>query len=135
MSLRHFGTDYETAFLAFNLNRPLLGQRAEDILAAVGFLVSCRDVDSTKIELIGEGAAGPVALHAAAFDERIAKVTIVRSITSWVEVVNTPLGKNQLANVVPFALEYYDLPNLVGSIAPRPVMIVDPVDPTDRLKR
>jgi cephalosporin-C deacetylase-like acetyl esterase len=130
----YFGTDYETAMLAQNLGRPLLGQRTEDILAAVRFLVSRDDVDPAAIELIGEGAAGPPALHAAALDPTIAKLKLVGSVTSWVDVVSTPLGKNQLTNVVPFALEYYDLPNLVEAIAPRVVMIVDPVDPTGRLQ-
>ena len=41
------------------------------------------DIDATKIELIAEGAAGPAALHAAAFDDRIAKVTVKRSIDTW----------------------------------------------------
>ena len=131
----YFGTDYETAFLAINLNRPLLGQRAEDILAAVAFLASCPGVDPSKIELIAHGAVGPAALHAAAMDDRIAALTLVGSITSWSDVVASPLAKNQLTNVVPFALEYYDLPNLLDAISPRPVVIVDPVDPTGRLKQ
>jgi len=124
----------ETAMLAQNLGRPLLGQRTEDILAAVRFLVSRDDVDPAAIELIGEGAAGPAALHAAALDPTIAKLQLVGSVTSWVDVVSRPSGKNQLTNVVPFALEYYDLPNLVEAIAPRVVMVVDPVDPTGRLQ-
>ncbi len=131
----YFGTDYVTALLAMNINRPLLGQRAEDIMAAVGFLASCPEVDPSKIELIAHGAAGPVALHAAALDDRIAALTLVRSITSWSDVVAVLLAKNQLTNVVPFALEYYDLPDLLDAISPRPVAIVDPVDPTGRLKQ
>jgi cephalosporin-C deacetylase-like acetyl esterase len=130
----YFGTDYVTAMLAINVNRPLLGQRVEDLLGAVEYLTSRRDVDATDVQLIAEGAAGPPALHATALDERIAKLTLIRSITSWLDVVTTPLGKNQLTNVVPFALEYYDLPNLVEVIPPRMVEVVDPVDPTGRVK-
>ena len=78
--------------------------------------------------------AAPAALHAAALDPTIAKLKLVGSVTSWVDVVSRPSGKNQLTNVVPFALEYYDLPNLVEAIAPRVVMVVDPVDPTGRLQ-
>ena len=130
----YFGSDYETAFLAMNLDRPLLGQRAEDILAAVAFLSSCPGVDPAKIEIIAHGAAGPPALHAAALDDRVASLTLVRSITSWCDVTAEPLAKNQLTNIVPFALEYYDLPNLIDAMAPRKVQAVEPVDPTGKPK-
>lgn len=128
----YFGTDFEPTLLALHLNRPMIGQRAEDVIVALNYLLSRDDVDSKQIEVIGTGTCGPVVLHAAAFDERIAKTTIVGSIESWSAVAASPLAKNQLTNVVPFALEYYDLPNLVAAIAPRTVEIRDPVDPTGK---
>jgi hypothetical protein len=50
------------------------------------------------------------------------------------EVVETPLAKEQLSQVVPAALTRYDLPDLVKSIAPRPVRVEDAVDPTGKPK-
>ncbi len=125
-----FGTSFQTAQLAMHLARPLLGQRVEDIVAAVNFLSARPEVDSDRISLTGTGECGPAALHAAALDARIGKVTIVSAIQSWTDVVNTSLTKNQLVNVVPAALVAYDLPDLVAAIAPRQVHIVDPVEPS-----
>jgi cephalosporin-C deacetylase-like acetyl esterase len=120
---------YHAAMLSLHLNRPLLGQRAEDILTAVSYLAAREDVDDSRIELVGVGHCGPVALHAAAFDKRISQVTLVRSIPAWLAVLGTPTAGSQLENVVPFALETYDLPDLVRAIAPRKVVIESPVDP------
>ena len=97
----------------------------EDLLTAVGFLASRADVDATQVEVFAEGAAGPPALHAAAFEQRIANLTVTGSITSWIDVIRMPLSK-KLTNVVPFALEYYDLPHLVEAIAPRRVTRTEP---------
>ncbi len=119
----HFGSDFKTALLAIHLNRPLLGQRTEDILAAVTFLTTRSDVDVQRIEIVGEGLCGPPALHAAALDERVKQVTLVHSIAAWNDVVASPLTHDQLTNVVPFALEAYDLPDLVQAMAPRKVVM------------
>ena len=127
-----FGGDIQLPQLAMHLNRPLVGQRADDIIAAVSWLATRDGVDAEQIEVVGIAHAGPAALHAGAFDKRIAKVTLIRSIRSWEDVVETPLAKNQLQNVVPFALETYDLPDLVRLIAPRVVTILEPVDPEGR---
>lgn len=127
-----FGGDIQLPQLAMHLNRPLLGQRADDIIAAVAWLAKREDVDAGQIEVVGIAHAGPAALHAGAFDKRISKVTLIRSIRSWEDVVETPLAKNQLQNVVPFALEVYDLPDLIRHMAPRPVTILEPVDPEGR---
>ena len=48
-----------------------------------------------------QGTAGPVALHAAAFEPRISGVSLGCAISSWSEVVRTPLARDQLSNAVP----------------------------------
>ncbi len=124
-----FGGDFPSSMLAIHLNRPLVGQRAEDVIAAVKWLATRDDVDPEAIEVVGVRHAGPVVLHAAAFEPRIKAVTTIRSIRSWIDVVEEPAGKNQLQNVVPFALQTYDLPDLVKAISPRKVEAVDSVTP------
>lgn len=120
------GSDVAAALLAQHLGRPLLGERVEDVLAAVEWLAREPRVES--IEVVGYGHMGPVALHAAALDTRIQKLTIQRSIRSWAEVVAHEVPRDQWQNVVPFALEAYDLPDLVRAIRPREVVIEQPVD-------
>jgi len=110
------GADWKEAFLGFHLNRPLLGQRVRDILAA-------NEAMGGSCHLTASGAAVPAALHAAALDSRIPAVTLDGGILSWTSVLKSPVTQNQLANVVPGALERYDLLTLAASLAPRPLTI------------
>ncbi len=124
----YFGTDFQSALLALHLQRPLVGQRAEDVIAAVNFLAARDDIDTSAIDVVGTGSCGPVVLHAATFDDRIRNVRVTNAIESWENVVHHPLARNQLTNVVPFALETYDLPDLVELIGSDQVTIADPLD-------
>ena len=120
----YFGKDVKEAFLGIHLNRPLLGQRVYDLLSFVEF---CARQKGT-VEVVAVGSAGPIALHAAALDKRIAKLTVENALLSWQSVVATPVSVNQLTNVVPGALRVYDLPDLAALIAPRPLTIRAAVD-------
>jgi hypothetical protein len=80
------------------------------------------------LEIVGIGSAGPIALHAAALDDRFKEVTIERSVVSWSAVVQSPISVNQLTNVVPGALIVYDLPDLAATLAPRKLTIRAAVD-------
>jgi hypothetical protein len=85
-----------------------------------------------EVHLVAIGSAGPIALHAAALEPRIKSVTLDRCILSWSDVVHTPISHNQLANVVPGALRYYDLPDLAALLAPRALTIKNPIDPAGK---
>jgi hypothetical protein len=123
----YFGVDEREAFLALHLNRPLLGQRTLDVLALVGWLA--REQSNQPIHLTAVGRACPVGLHAATLDRRIASVTLERGVVSWSSVVRTPISRDQLTNVVPGALKWYDLPDLAETLAPRPLTLTNMVDP------
>ena len=95
------GVGVKEAFLSLHLGRPLLGQRVGDLLSVLAALA---DESPGGFSLIGHGTAGPIALHAAALEPRVVALTLDGAITSWSEVVRTPLTRDQLANVVPGAL-------------------------------
>ncbi|MCI0640666.1 MAG: acetylxylan esterase [Gemmataceae bacterium] len=121
-----FGSDFKEAFLAIHLDRPLLGQRVFDILSVVDLV--CRSTNSKEVDVHATGALGPIALHAAVLDSRIAKLTLENSLVSWMNVVQSPISYNQLTNVVPGALKVYDLPDLAALVAPRPLTIRNALD-------
>ena len=114
-----FGADWKEAFLAFHLGRPLLGQRVVDVLAVLESLDQPVAGQHRRYRLVGVGAAGPIALHAAFLDDhdRISDVAMERSITSWEDVVKQGVIQMPLSNVVPGALKVYDLPDLVARTA------------------
>lgn len=119
-----FGADWKEAFLGLHLDRPLLGQRVDDVLMIVG--------GKDEFHLTASGAAVPVGLHAAALQTRIKELTVEGGILSWSAVVRARISQNQLSNVVPGALALYDLPDLAALIAPRRLTIKSPVDPSGR---
>jgi dienelactone hydrolase/pimeloyl-ACP methyl ester carboxylesterase len=120
----YFGTDSKEAFLALHLNRPLLGQRVQDVVLILLRMMEEAEVgDTIEFHVVGVGSAGPVALHAAALFAGITKVTLERSVLSWSLVARTPVSHNQLTNVVPGALEHYDLPELAATLAPKSLTI------------
>jgi cephalosporin-C deacetylase-like acetyl esterase/pimeloyl-ACP methyl ester carboxylesterase len=124
----YFGIDSFEAFVSLHLGRPLLGQRATDLLAVVAKMAG----ESDDLQLIGVGGAGPAALHAAALEPRVKRLTLEGTLVSWSAVVRTPVSHNQLTNVVPGALAVYDLPDLAAAVAPRPLTIRNPADPTGK---
>src|SRR5262249_7215254 len=112
------------SFLSLHLNRPLLGQRAFDLLTVVQSWAKARP----GLELVGVGSAAPIVLHAAVMSDAVKSVTIEGGLVSWDNVLRTPISHNQLANVVPGVLAVYDLPELAAAIAPRLLTIRNPVD-------
>lgn len=124
-----FGSDSREAFLGLLLNRPLLGQRVQDMHAVIRSLVAG---GGNPVEIIGVGAAGPIALHAAALSPDVGRLTLDGSLISWSAVVQMPVTYNQLTNVVPNVLQVYDLPDLAAYIAPRPLTIRAAVDPVNK---
>ena len=119
---KHCNKEHRVAVLARDIGRPLIGQRVEDILAALDVLVGQPYVNPSEIEAIGVERAGPVVLHAAALDKRIGRVTLKNSIKSWIDdVVARPKIHNLIGHVIPNALEFYDLPDLLEAIKPRKV--------------
>jgi cephalosporin-C deacetylase-like acetyl esterase len=124
----YFGADTYEAFVALHLNRPLLGRRVTDLLAVVAKMAG----ESDDIQLVGVGSAGSAALHAAALEPRIKRLTLEGALVSWSAVVKTPVSLDQLTNVVPGALAVYDLPDLAAALAPRPLTVRKAADPTGK---
>jgi murein DD-endopeptidase MepM/ murein hydrolase activator NlpD len=125
------GADGKEAYLGLHLNRPLLEQRVYDLIHS--FRALARTDDPTSgFHLVGIGLGGPIALHAAALDERFKSVEIEGSLISWDAVARTPVSRGQLSSVIPGVLESYDLPDLATLIAPRPLTIRAAVDPAGR---
>ena len=113
--------DHRPAMWSMHLGKTLLGQRVEDILAALSCVPRLMEMEETmKIDLVGVGKAGPVALHAACLDSRIDRLTLRESISSWVEdVVAQPRDLHVISHVVPSALKFYDLPDLAALLGDR----------------
>jgi hypothetical protein len=136
-------TDGYTAVL---IGRSMVGIRAGDIVRVVNFLKNQSDVDPQKIGAIAYDEMCLALLHAAAFDASINNITLIGSIISYQSVVMNRFYRIGVTKRPgsddhwhPFEIDFtwgiasiltaYDLPDLVGAIAPRKIVLADIRDP------
>lgn len=118
-------------FIAYMLDKSFLGMRTEDILVCAQFLENEKhDSGSNGVHVIAVSEAGPPALHAVALEPGLfASLNLRRSLISWSSVVQTPVTKGALINVVHGALRFYDLPDLISLLGAKVrITINEPVD-------
>jgi dienelactone hydrolase len=117
-------------YLAYLLGQSLVGLRAEDVLVCARFLAELEGADRpSKVHLVSIGSNGPAALHAAALESPLFDtLKLVRSLTSWTDVLRHPEAPRQLVNVVHGALRSYDLPDLLRSLPTEKVTLEAPLD-------
>ena len=128
----YFG-DFDSAMTGLLIGKSLVGMRALDVHQAVNIAASRPDVDAERIYAIGRGSAAIPLLHAAALDARVKKVTLDGMLVSYRAVVDANIHQQIFENVVQGALGAYDLPELAASLSPRPVTIIDAVNPMGRI--
>jgi len=124
---QQFGFD-SCAVRAAQLGTTMLAMRAWDVIRAIDYLVERADLAGRPIVLVGEGLGGVWMLTAAAFDSRPAGVVCLRTIPSYRLIVGSQYYRARDYYWVNGALEDFDLPDLIGLVAPRPTVLLDPVD-------
>ena len=124
--------DFDLAYQVFLVGKSLTGLRAEDVIRSVDYLLSLPTAKKEGLTAIGNGAAGVYVLHAAALDDRIARVVTQQSPPVLRLGVERPIHRHIFEVAVPAMLTKYDLDDLMRVIAPRPVTLINPVDLLDR---
>ena len=124
----YFG-NFDSAMTALLVGKPLVGMRALDVSRGIDLLATRVDVDPEKIFGIGKESGCVPLLYAAVLDERIKKLALEGMLVSYQSVVNNRIHRQVFENVVPGALKFFDLPDLVATLAPRPAWIVNGLDP------
>ena len=117
----------------------MVGIQAGDIIRVVDYLMGRDDVDTTKVGAIGINEMCIPLIHAAAFDHSINNITLIGSPISYRSIVMnriykiglTPTGNKgtglpyeiDFSSTIAGVLTAYDLPDLIGCIAPRKVVL------------
>jgi hypothetical protein len=126
----YLGTFNLLSLRAFLVGKTIVGMRVEDTLHALDWLSARADVDASAITAYGNGPMGPVVLHAAALDSRIRSVVVENTLTSYRMILEQPLHRNVSEVMIPGVLRKYDVGDLLLSISPRPVTVINPQDAT-----
>jgi pimeloyl-ACP methyl ester carboxylesterase len=124
-------TDFEAATNALMTDRPLFGQRVYDVLRAVDCLwrriyISVQ-IDKGRIACFGRGMGGLLALYAAILDERLSATALWETPISYRSLITESPGFSPSVYLFD-VLNHFDLPTLMTALAPRPLLLADPVD-------
>jgi cephalosporin-C deacetylase-like acetyl esterase len=127
--------DASSAFAAMLMGKTLVGMRALDVSREIDVLALRSDLQVTSIVAVGVELGSVPTLLAAAFDQRIQSIELIRMLASYRSVVESPVHRGVLENVVPGVLRHFDLPDLVKALGPRVARVTDPVDALGAIQR
>lgn len=114
------------AGVAMLIGRSVVGVQAGDVIRVVNFLKGHEKIAPDKIGAVAFDAMGPVLLHAAAFDKSIHSVSLIGTPLSYESMaLNKIYNQDFFDHAVAGALTAYDLPDLMGCLAPRKIALVD----------
>lgn len=138
---RTAGREHTDGYTAVLIGRSMVGIQAGDIVRVANYLKAQPAVNYNKIGAIAIDETCLALMHAAAFDTSIKNITLIRPLASYRSVVmnrlykigvtNRPTGNYWHPSEVDFnwgiasVLTGYDLPDLIGAIAPRKVTLAD----------
>lgn len=125
--IRNFG-DYEDSMTALLIGKTMAGMRATDVAAGADLLAARADVDASHIAAIGRSGAALPALFAALFDDHIATLALDGMLVSYEQVIAERMNQGVVEQIVPSALKYFDLPDLIEALAPHRVAVFNGVN-------
>ena len=126
-----------TAMLAFHLGGSVVGLRAHDGRRLIDYLQTRADMDTTRLGAMGISGGGMHTFFSTCLDRRI-KACVVSGYYSTFK--DSILGMHHCpCNFVPGLHEFGEMHDLVGLIAPRPLLVeagdYDPIFPIKAVKR
>jgi cephalosporin-C deacetylase-like acetyl esterase len=116
------------AWASLSLGKPVLGQRVWDCLRSLDYLKSRPDVAQDRIYGYGNRGAAIALLMAGVLDANLRSLMLDSSIASYRSLVESPAYSLQLPWFLYGILQHFDLPDLVGALAPRPCWLLNSTD-------
>lgn len=116
------------AWFAMMLGKPLLGGQVYDTLRALDYLRSRPDVTGA-VSLLGDGPHGVIALYAAALDPAVRRVALRQTVTDYRALAVAERYTQPFGIYAYGILRAFDLPDVAGTVGPRPVLLLNPVTP------
>ncbi len=140
------GRGHQLGYTAVLIGRSMVGIQAGDIVRVANYLKGRNDVDRLKIGAIAFNEICLSLVHAAAFDSSINNIALIGSLISYQSVAMNRIYRIGVTKRPgsddywhPYEIDFtwgiasvltaYDLPDLMGCIAPRKIALVDPRDP------
>ncbi|MBN1481770.1 acetylxylan esterase [candidate division KSB1 bacterium] len=120
---------YNIWFFGLQLDESLVYVRVRQLLDLLSYLQGTKEQASPKLRIIGEGLACTVVQYTAALESSLADVVLLQPLLSYASLVENEYYAPELIHAtVPGALAYHDLKDINCCIAPRNLIIINPVD-------
>lgn len=117
------GISHNIWYTALLVGQSITALQAADILRVVHHFAKSNAIAIAHKEL------APVLLHAAAFDNAIESIALIEPLSSFRSLIKTRFYYSPfISAAVPGMLKEYDLPELASTLAPRSLLIVDPIN-------
>ena len=115
----------------FAAGKTVMSVMVWDNMRAIDYLSTRREVDPKKIGITGSSGGGNQSAFTAVFDERIAAAAPVNAVTMFAE--HSGIGCDYLCpcEVVPGIWQFAEYSDLMATVAPRPLLLVQAIK--DRL--
>ncbi len=121
------GGSHNLWYASMLIGRSIVGIRASDVVRLARLLEKI--TGASGVYGVARKEMGPVLLHAAAFEGSISHIALVEPYSSYMSIVMNHFYQSSfIPGVVPGALKEYDLPDLAGCLAPRPLLIAGATD-------
>ena len=123
-----FGTEATLAANWYMMGRPLVGQRAFDLMQTARWAKSLPEFSALPMAMIGAGVGSIWSLLAAALCEKIEHTVLHGMLCSYFDILKGNehvYGISAMANDI---LTWGDLPDAAALVAPRKLTIVSPLD-------
>jgi hypothetical protein len=126
-----YGHGVELAYSLVNLSigSPILGQQTHDLLRGLDYLRGRKDVDQSRIGILGTGVSGLPCIAGMALDSQVRSMMLNRTLLTLESVVASKDYDFPVSAVAFGLLREFDLPELCAAVAPRPVWLLNSLGP------
>ena len=113
---KYYNYEYRPALLGLHLDLPLLTQRVIDALQLAHYASETKP-GGRSVDLYAAGQSSAiVVLHVAACSGIVARVRLRALPLSWQAQLARPIARDVYSDVLPGALQHYDVPDLVRAL-------------------
>ncbi|MEM9671704.1 MAG: alpha/beta hydrolase family protein [Bacteroidota bacterium] len=110
-------------------NQSIVARQAADMVSMVDYLIATADGSEPTVTAVAHRTLAPALLHAAAFIPAIDRTILIEPLVSYQALVtNEMYDARWIYSSVAGSTPAYDLADLGASLAPRPLLIVNPLD-------
>ncbi|MFC2124549.1 alpha/beta hydrolase [Bacteroidota bacterium] len=120
---------YNQWFAGILTGKSIMGLRSKDIITVRNSLRQLPETKDKKVTVIADGFITTDLIHASGFEKGFDKIVLINPLISWeMLVTNEHYDPKFIPSAISGALTKYDIPDVMATLAPGKVFMINPVD-------